>query len=135
MLKTWRKRIKIENRNRFLSTREITLLDSIFDVLIINSNLYWKPGRIDLKSKRLNSFMLNNSSLSCLPYKIWQILSEKVGWAKKLFSVKYNLISSNLSSHITILFLVFCSNEKKCHTNVCLSLWLPPSVSKHYNIL
>ena len=31
--------------------------------MTINGNLYWKRGRIDLKSKRLNSFMVNNSSL------------------------------------------------------------------------
>ena len=54
----------MKNNDRFLSnTRGITLLDSMFDVLTINGNLYWKRGRINLKSKRLNSFMVNNSSL------------------------------------------------------------------------
>ena len=47
----------MKNNDRFLSnTRGITLSDSIFDVLTINGNLYWKRGRIDSKSKRLNSF-------------------------------------------------------------------------------
>ena len=36
-------------------------MHSIFDVLTINSNIYWKHGRIDLKSKRLNSFLVNNN--------------------------------------------------------------------------
>ena len=54
----------MKNNDRFLSnTRGITLLDSIFDVLTINGNLYWKRGRIELKSKRLNSFLVNDSSL------------------------------------------------------------------------
>ena len=44
--------------DRFLSnTRGITLLHSVFDILTINGNFYWKRGRIDLKSKRLNSFL------------------------------------------------------------------------------
>ena len=52
----------MENNDRFLSnTRGIALLDSIFDVLTINGNLYRKRGRID--SKILNSFLVNNSSL------------------------------------------------------------------------
>ena len=47
----------MKNNDRFLSnTREITLLDSMFDVLTINGNFYWKRGRIDSISKRLNSF-------------------------------------------------------------------------------
>ena len=65
MLKTLRNRLKIKNNDRFLSnTGGITLLHSMFDVLTINGNPYWKRGGIDLKSKRLNSFMVNNSSLS-----------------------------------------------------------------------
>ena len=52
------------NNDRFLSnTIGITLLDSIFDVLTINGNLYWKHGRIDSMSKRIKSFLENNSSL------------------------------------------------------------------------
>ena len=65
MLKTWRNRVKIKNNERFLSnTWGIALLHSIFVVLTIHGKLYWKRGRLDLKSKRLNSFMVNNSSLS-----------------------------------------------------------------------
>ena len=64
MRKTWRNRLKIKNNDRFLSnTRGITLLRSIFDVLTINGNIYWKRGRIDLKSKRLNSFLVSLSWL------------------------------------------------------------------------
>ena len=64
MLKTWRNRLKIKNNSRFVSnTKGIILLHSMFDVLTINGNLYWKRGRIDLKSKRLNSFLVNNSNL------------------------------------------------------------------------
>ena len=54
----------------------------------------------------------------------------------KDFTVKFNLINSNLSSHINILFLVLCSREKTCHKNVlyvCLSV--PHSVSKRYKYL
>ena len=53
----------MKNKDRFLSNTRITLLDSVFDVLTINGNLYWKRGRIDLISKRLNSFLVNSSSL------------------------------------------------------------------------
>ena len=61
LLKTWRNQVKIKNRHRFLSnTRGITLLHSIFDVLTINGNLYWKRGRIDLNSKTPNSFLVNS---------------------------------------------------------------------------
>ena len=42
------------------NTKWITLLHSMFDVLTIIGNIFWKHGRIDLKSKRLNSFMVNN---------------------------------------------------------------------------
>ena len=62
MLKTWRNRLKIKNNYRFLSNTRGTLLHSIFDGLTINGNLYWKHGIIDLESKRLNSFLVNNST-------------------------------------------------------------------------
>ena len=59
LLKTWRNRLKIKNNNRFLSnTRGIILLHSIFDVLIINGNLFWKRGRIDLL--KLELFSIKN---------------------------------------------------------------------------
>ena len=81
MLKTWRNRLKIKNNNRFLSnTWGITLLLSIFDVLTINGKLYWKRGRIDLRYKRLNSFLVNTSSLSQIWFKLRPIVKPGISY-------------------------------------------------------
>ena len=64
-------------------------------------------------------------------FEIWKIFTHKEGWAKKLFSVKFNLNSSNLASHIKILFLVFCSNEKRI-LQMSVSLTTPPGVKALY---
>ena len=58
----------------------IALLHSIFDVLTINGNLHWKRGRIDLKSNRLNSFLVNNSSLRNVKNPMYICYSSSIRW-------------------------------------------------------
>ena len=114
MLKTWRNRLKIKNNDRFLSnTCGITLLHSIFGVLTINGNLYWKRGRIDLKSKRLNCFLVNNST-ELIPFFPTQKLTQL--WIFEYLEVKNIILSysrlnfENFYSDKNRVFLPFLSS-------------------------
>ena len=102
LLKTWRNQVKIKNSDWFSSnTWGITLLHSIFHVLTINGNLYWKRGRIDLKSKRLNSILVNNSSLK------YTILIKRMRLNLCMFHINNKLIKKKSSKlYISINFFV-----------------------------
>ena len=64
LLKTWRNRLNIKNNNRISSnTRGIPLLHSIFDVLTINGNLYWKRKN-RLKIKKTKFFFVKQHFLN-----------------------------------------------------------------------
>ena len=119
MLKTWRNRVKIKNNDRFLSnTRRIPLLHSIFDILTINGNLYWKCGRIELKSKRLNNFFAKQHFLNqnC-------VANEKSLRIAVLGKPIFSSISLVLESRENFHFFLFCSlywKMRKIMLSVCL---------------
>ena len=119
MLKTWTNRLKIKINDRLLSnTRGITLLHSIFDVLTINGNLYWKRGRIELKSKillresgvgsRWNIFNKNWWNF----YKEYKVMSVYLRKKDRIYSQKsardiismYFLIKINNNKYLFIIF-------------------------------
>ena len=72
-----------------INTWGITLLHSIFDVLTINGNFYWKRGRIDLKSKRLNYFLVNNSSLRNVKNSMKNCYSSSIRWESITFNDRF----------------------------------------------
>ena len=122
LLKIWRNRLKIKINDRFLSkTRGITLLHSMFDVLTINGNLYWKLGRIDLKSKRLNSLLVNNSSLM-------KFSNDPLQFFNLIFMTSQFLRSPGLPCHI--LSHIW---DAPFPLSVWCNLWTAPYIRKKYS--